>query len=303
MGAGFIIGGFCPGTSVCAAVTGKIDAMVFIGGSLLGILAFAELYPVLEPFYKADAWGPMRVDAALGLSPVLFAILMTAVAIGAFVFVGVVEQRVTGIPRDTSPFTRRRNTALASVPLVILLGVAATPNREERLESAIAEAERQKKCKFKEISSDRLADELMNHAFELNLIDVRPKKAFDAGHLPLAVNIPLGDIFNREYEPVFSQKHKRNVFYADDVRIAKKACLSAKFIGNSQNYVLNETMAQFQAKIFGSRPPGPSAPQQARATHMFRSKAAKAIHKLEAALSHLGQPVKKKLVKAKGGCS
>ena len=38
MGAGFVIGGFCPGTSVCAAAIGKIDAMYFIGGSLIGIL-------------------------------------------------------------------------------------------------------------------------------------------------------------------------------------------------------------------------------------------------------------------------
>ena len=30
MGLGFVIGGFCPGTSVCAAATGKIDAMIFI---------------------------------------------------------------------------------------------------------------------------------------------------------------------------------------------------------------------------------------------------------------------------------
>ena len=32
MGAGFIMGGFCPGTSFCGAAIGKIDAMVFIAG-------------------------------------------------------------------------------------------------------------------------------------------------------------------------------------------------------------------------------------------------------------------------------
>ena len=42
MGAGFIIGGFCPGTSVCAAAVGKIDAMVFILGCLIGIFIFLE---------------------------------------------------------------------------------------------------------------------------------------------------------------------------------------------------------------------------------------------------------------------
>ena len=33
MGLGFVIGGFCPGTSVCAAAIGKIDAMYFVLGS------------------------------------------------------------------------------------------------------------------------------------------------------------------------------------------------------------------------------------------------------------------------------
>jgi hypothetical protein len=40
MGAGFIIGGFCPGTSVCAAAIGKIDAMVFVGGIFFGNFRF-----------------------------------------------------------------------------------------------------------------------------------------------------------------------------------------------------------------------------------------------------------------------
>lgn len=303
MGAGFIIGGFCPGTSVCAAATGKKDAMVFLGGSLIGILAFTELYPLLKGFYLADPWGPVRMDAFLGISPVLFAFLLTVVALGAFLLASAVERKVTKSNEKMNRPDRFRYGALAAAPLAVLLIVAVTPDREERLQSAIAEAERQKKCKLKEISSDRLADELMHHAFELNLIDVRDKKAYEAGHLPLAINIPLDAIFSRESEGIFTQRHKRNVFYADDVRTAKRACLSAKLIGKSQSYVLSETMAQFQSKIFHAKDPGPRGSRKELAAYAFRSRAAAAIHKLEAALAHLGEPVKKKLVKAKGGCS
>ncbi len=303
MGAGFIIGGFCPGTSICAAATGKLDAMVFVGGALIGILGFTELYPLLKTFYTADNRGALRIDESLGLSPVLFALLLTLTALGAFALTAAIEAKVTKKPLKLDRPARIRYAAFAAAPLAVLLLIAVTPNRTERIQSAIAEAERQKKCKFKEISSDRLADELMNHAFEINLIDVRPKKAFAAGHLPLAISIPLEEIFHREFETIFKQQHKRNVFYADDVKTAKKACLSAKFIGTSENLVLNETMQQFQAKVLDSRPPPPGAGKQALTAYTFRSKAAAAIKKLEAALSHLGQPVKKKLVKAKGGCS
>ncbi|MGE5861207.1 MAG: YeeE/YedE thiosulfate transporter family protein, partial [Ignavibacteria bacterium] len=45
MGLGFVIGGFCPGTSFCAAAIGKIDAMFFIAGSFIGVFIFAEGYP------------------------------------------------------------------------------------------------------------------------------------------------------------------------------------------------------------------------------------------------------------------
>ena len=54
MGLGFVIGGFCPGTSVCAAAIGKIDAMIFILGSFIGVLIFAEGYPIFENFIKQD---------------------------------------------------------------------------------------------------------------------------------------------------------------------------------------------------------------------------------------------------------
>ena len=54
MGLGFIMGGFCPGTSFCAASIGKIDAMVFIGGLFLGIFLFAEGYPIWEELFKAN---------------------------------------------------------------------------------------------------------------------------------------------------------------------------------------------------------------------------------------------------------
>ena len=48
MGLGFIVGGFCPGTSVCAAAIGKVDALVFLGGLVLGIFIFTEGYPLWE---------------------------------------------------------------------------------------------------------------------------------------------------------------------------------------------------------------------------------------------------------------
>jgi len=84
MGAGFIIGGFCPGTSVCAAAIGKIDAMYFIGGSLLGILLFGETYPLWKDLYMAKYLGMPKLSDSLGLADGLMALIVIVTAIGMF---------------------------------------------------------------------------------------------------------------------------------------------------------------------------------------------------------------------------
>lgn len=84
MGLGFIMGGFCPGTSMCAAAIGKIDAMVFIGGLFLGVLIFTEGYPLIEKMYMANFKGYPRLSEVLNISDGLMALLFIVMALAAF---------------------------------------------------------------------------------------------------------------------------------------------------------------------------------------------------------------------------
>ena len=84
MGAGFIIGGFCPGTSVCAAAIGKIDAMYFIGGSLIGILIFGQTYPLWEKLHNAQHLGSLKLSDSIGWSDGLLGLVVIVVAIAMF---------------------------------------------------------------------------------------------------------------------------------------------------------------------------------------------------------------------------
>lgn len=84
MGAGFIIGGFCPGTSFCGAAIGKIDAMVFIGGLFLGVILFSETYALWDKLYMAAFKGSPKLSEALGLSDGLLAFGVILAAVGMF---------------------------------------------------------------------------------------------------------------------------------------------------------------------------------------------------------------------------
>jgi hypothetical protein len=84
MGAGFIIGGFCPGTSICAASIGKIDALFFVGGIFLGVNIFNEIYPLVEGFYKAKYLGSPKLSEFLGISDGIMALAIIGMAIFAF---------------------------------------------------------------------------------------------------------------------------------------------------------------------------------------------------------------------------
>jgi len=85
MGLGFIIGGFCPGTSLCAASTGKIDAMVFLVGVMLGIFGFIFTYDFLfEGLRKSGNMGRVDIAQWLGIKDGMFIFIMVIVTLVSF---------------------------------------------------------------------------------------------------------------------------------------------------------------------------------------------------------------------------
>jgi uncharacterized protein len=84
MGAGFIIGGYCPGTSFCGASIGKLDALVFIGGLFLGVFIFGLGYDIWDGMYLAKFMGSPKVSETLGLSDGVFAFILIIVALAMF---------------------------------------------------------------------------------------------------------------------------------------------------------------------------------------------------------------------------
>ena len=93
MGAGFIMGGYCPGTGISALAIGKIDAMIFLLGGLAGAFLFAETYPYVQSLAMANDKGAMRIDEWMGLSSGVFTLLMIVAAVFLFWMAELAEKR------------------------------------------------------------------------------------------------------------------------------------------------------------------------------------------------------------------
>lgn len=97
IGAGFSTGGYCPGTSVVALASGRVDAVVFMLGLVVGTGGFASVYDSLGSLMEMGK-GPdgQTLPDLLGLpqSVVLGGLILAAV--GGFALAKRLEQRSKG---------------------------------------------------------------------------------------------------------------------------------------------------------------------------------------------------------------
>lgn len=91
LGFGFVIGGYCPGTSCVSASTGRIDGWVYLLGIIAGIFVFGEMFPLVEGFYNSTPMGEMTLPALLGLPYGLMVFAVVVMAVGAFAAAGWAE--------------------------------------------------------------------------------------------------------------------------------------------------------------------------------------------------------------------
>jgi rhodanese-related sulfurtransferase len=301
MGAGFIIGGFCPGTSLCAAAIGKIDAWAFVGGSFIGILAFTEGYPFLENLYLAEDMGFITIYEMMNLPKEVFALMLIIVAISAFFFTGLIEDKVNGLSPSYPSQQVLKYTVLGLLPFVMIAFVSFTPNKKEYM---LKMAER----KFAEVFTeriypmDKLATELIDRYHSINLIDVRSPEAYEEFSIPFATNIPLDNLLDHEYVGFLTQKHKVNIFFGENKKDAKTACILACMIGSSENYILDINPEQFRQMYYEPEIPVLEASKDAKNLFRYRLKNGMQLKIMHERLKKMNAPVKKEVKRVQGGC-
>jgi hypothetical protein len=98
LGAGFAIGGYCPGTSLAGLASGRLDALVFMVGLLVGTTAFVGLYgPAIGTMMAMGAIidGDTFTDAYGIAEPVVLAVLVVFL-VAVYYLGGWFERRGSG---------------------------------------------------------------------------------------------------------------------------------------------------------------------------------------------------------------
>lgn len=92
-GAGFLIGGLCPGTSCVALASGRLDGGALLLGLVAGIAIFNESFDYLESFYYSGASGPLHLPQLLGQSHAAALLALVAAGLAAFAAAEFIERR------------------------------------------------------------------------------------------------------------------------------------------------------------------------------------------------------------------
>lgn len=96
-GVGFLVGGYCPGTSVAACATGRLDGFAFLAGMLAGVYAFAEFLPGVDAWVRAQAVGELTLPSLTGLGMGWWVLLFLGILAVAAVAMRAAEKRFAGL--------------------------------------------------------------------------------------------------------------------------------------------------------------------------------------------------------------
>lgn len=254
MGLGFVIGGYCPGTSFCGAAIGKIDAMVFIAGSFIGVYIFAEGYPLFENLYKAEFLGSPQIFETFGMSRGLFGFVLILVAVGAFWMVTYIEKRQNnGLKIDITP--SKMVLPLTGVAVILAFTAFFFPEKRETVLEKVSDKNYVNEIEIQSMSVDELALRLMLKDKNLQLIDVRSFEEFKEYTLPNAVHAELEEMFNQNMNKILNNREKVIVIFGNDDYEGRKAAALAKELGYKNVGYLSGGLVEFKSEILDFEAP------------------------------------------------
>lgn len=200
LGVGFIIGGYCPGTSLVAVSTFKLDGIVYAAGVLFGLFVFGETAPWFWDFFNhSGEAGRVTLFDWLGVDAGYMVLGVVVMAVGAFAFAEIMErlfakpglQPATLTPRAK---TLRRGAVVAGVAIAaatLLLGQPSVTRKIAWAEAGLDQSLRERKI---HIDPAELLGLMHNNQVQTVLADVRSPADYQVFHLVDARNVSLAQL-------------------------------------------------------------------------------------------------------------
>ena len=190
MGVGFILGGFCPGTSLVSAATGKIDGMFFVGGVFFGIFLFGETVGNFESFWNSSYYGRLTLMDVFNLPTGVIVLAVVSMAIGAFALSEWAEKGIGKM--DLAKFGRWRYAAAGALILVAVgILLIGQPNSARRWQMIADEQQPRLDNRTVYAQPAEILHLMEDPKLEVYLIDVRNESDYNLFHILDSHHIPL----------------------------------------------------------------------------------------------------------------
>jgi hypothetical protein len=204
MGVGFIIGGFCPGTSLVGAATFKLDGVFFVLGVFFGIFLFGETVSNFNIFWNSSYMGRFTLPELFGLSTGVVVLLVVLMAL--FMFFGAEQlERIFG-KKDPKKAPKWRYAAAGAL-IVGAVGLIfiGQPTNTERWTRFSSEKQVLLDDRAVQIHPGELLDLTHDNQIKIVMLDVREEVDYNLFHILDARHVPLdelGDIISDlHFEP------------------------------------------------------------------------------------------------------
>ncbi len=193
MGVGFILGGFCPGTSLVALATFKVDGIFFVLGGLFGVFTFSETVGFYDHFFEGSYFGRLTLMDLFGLPTGVIVILVTLMAIFMLWGGEKLEIGVGGKAKGTEPKARYYGAA-AFVVAAVAIAIIGQPTTQDRWERLAVEKSPELEKRTYQIHPGELLYTMHDHKINLVMLDVRAESDFNMFHLLDAIHVPAAEI-------------------------------------------------------------------------------------------------------------
>lgn len=198
MGVGFIVGGFCPGTSLVAASTLKVDGILFVAGVATGVWLFGESVGSFEDFFNSSFMGRFTLSEWLGVPTGVVLLGLVLMALAMF-FGGEIAERLVG-KGETWGFSlmpRSKAKAGAAALIVALAGFVAVrgqPSLTQRWARVASQEDAKLSQREVFVHPGEVAEIMSNASMSSAIIDVRPEADYNLFHIAGARRVDLAQV-------------------------------------------------------------------------------------------------------------